>query len=94
MSSITDWILTSSQEPWFIEMNPTGRIPVLVDHTREDFVIFESAAILLYLEQQYDKAKRRFSPDIQKHPREYSLMLQWIFFAVRFYNQLYAMECI
>jgi len=65
-------------------MNPNGRIPVLVDHSREDFVIFESAAILLYLEQHYDK-KKRLSLDPQKHPKEYSSMLQWVFFAVRYY---------
>lgn len=63
-------------------MNPNGRIPVLVDHIKEDFVVFESAAILLYLEQHYDR-KRRFSFDPQKQPKECSTMLQWIFFSVR-----------
>lgn len=63
-------------------MNPNGRIPVLVDHNQDNFAIFESAAILLYLEQHYDK-KKRLSPDPQKSPKDYSSMLQWIFFAVR-----------
>ena len=63
-------------------MNPNGRIPILVDHHNDDFIVFESAAILLYLEQNYDK--KHFSPDAQKYPKEYSSMLQWIFFAVRF----------
>ncbi|RDB22870.1 Disulfide-bond oxidoreductase YfcG [Hypsizygus marmoreus] len=69
-----------NKEPSFIAMNPNGRIPVLVDHSRDDFAIFESAAILLYLEQNYD-TKKRFSFDAQKQPKDYSSMLQWIFFA-------------
>ena len=67
-----------------MKMNPNGRIPVLVDHSHDDFAIFESAAILLYLEQHYDR-KKRFSFDAQKHLKEYSSMLQWMFFSVRFY---------
>ncbi|KAG6890272.1 hypothetical protein C0992_002538 [Termitomyces sp. T32_za158] len=61
-------------------MNPNGRIPVLVDHNADNFPIFESAAILLYLEQHFDK-KKAFSFDAEKNPKEYSSILQWIFFA-------------
>jgi len=68
------------QEPWFIKLNPNGRIPVLVDRSRNDFVIFETAAILLYLAQHYDK-ETKFSFDAEKSPNEYSELLQWIFFA-------------
>jgi len=68
------------KEPWFIKLNPNGRIPVLVDRSRDDFVVFETAAILLYLAQHYDKdAKFIFRQDTQ--PNDYSEMLQWIFFA-------------
>lgn len=68
------------KEPWFIKLNPNGRIPVLVDRQREDFVVFETAAILLYLEQHYDP-ERKFGFDPVKQPNEYSEMLQWIFWA-------------
>jgi glutathione S-transferase len=71
------------QEPWFIKMNPNGRIPVLVDRSRGNFCVFESSAILLYLAQHYDKG-RIFWFDAEKDPNDYSEMLQWIFFAVRF----------
>ena len=37
------------KEPWFLELNPNGRIPVIVDHGEDDFVVFESGAILIYL---------------------------------------------
>jgi glutathione S-transferase len=69
------------KEPWFIKLNPNGRIPVLVDRAREDFVVFETAAILLYLEQHYDPEKKLgFDPVSQ--PNDYSEMLQWMLWAV------------
>lgn len=71
----------TQKEPWFIKLNPNGRIPVLVDHNRNDFVVFETAAILLYLQQHYDK-DGKFGFDKEKDPDLYSEELQWIFFAV------------
>lgn len=70
------------KEPWFIDLNPNGRIPVLVDRSRNNFVVFETAAILLYLEQHYDK-ERKFVFSADTEPNDWSEMLQWIFFAVR-----------
>ncbi|KAF7985521.1 hypothetical protein HWV62_3745 [Athelia sp. TMB] len=72
-----DFSKTEQKEPWFLEINPNGRIPALVDHSRGDFKVFETAAILLYLEQHYDP-ERKFTFDPQSD--EYSEMLQWIFF--------------
>ncbi|KAG6817429.1 hypothetical protein H0H87_008597 [Tephrocybe sp. NHM501043] len=57
------------QRPSFLKLNPNGRIPVLVDHTAEEFPIFESAAILLYLEQNCD-TKKAFSFDALKDPKD------------------------
>ena len=31
----------------FLALNPNGRIPVIIDHDNDDFVVFESGAILL-----------------------------------------------
>jgi len=59
-------------------MNPNGRIPVLVDRARGGFTVFETAAILLYLEQHYDK-ELVFSFDPVKQSNDHSEMLQWIF---------------
>jgi len=68
------------KEPWFIKLNPNGRIPTIVDQSREGFPVFETSAILLYLAQHYDKEyKFWFNPQTQ--PNEYSDMLQWIFWA-------------
>ncbi|KAG9317536.1 glutathione S-transferase [Chiua virens] len=68
------------KEPWFIALNPNGRIPVLVDreHKPEPFSVFESAAILLYLVRKYD-TKGTFS--FPAGSDDESVMLQWIFFA-------------
>ncbi|GAW03445.1 glutathione S-transferase C-terminal-like protein [Lentinula edodes] len=68
------------KDPWFIAINPNGRIPAIVDHNRNDFVVFETAAILIYLQQHYD-TENKFGWDPKENPDEYSEMLQWIFFA-------------
>ena len=44
--------------------------------------MFETAAILLYLEQHYD-TQLKFAFDPQTRPDEHSEMLQWMFFTVR-----------
>lgn len=67
------------KQPWYLDINPNGRIPALVDKNRNNFAVFESAAILLYLEQHYDPLLK-FSYDATTQPEEYSQMLQWIFF--------------
>ena len=80
-SEYIDISKNTQKEPWFIKLNPNGRIPVLVDRARNDFVVFETAAILLYLQQHYDK-DNKFSFDPKADPDSYSELLQWIFFAV------------
>lgn len=61
------------KEDWFLKMNPNGRIPVIVDKDNDDFVVFESGAILIYLAEKADK----FLPvDVKKR----SQVLQWLMF--------------
>ncbi len=61
------------KEPWFLELNPNGRIPVLVDHDAEDFAIFESGAIMLYLGE---KTGRLLPASAQGR----SEVVQWLMF--------------
>jgi glutathione S-transferase len=70
------------KEPWFIKLNPNGRIPVITDKARGDFNVFETSAILLYLAQHYDK-EHKFWFNPEQEANSYSELLQWLFFAVR-----------
>ncbi len=66
------------KEAWFLEINPNGRIPAIVDHDVQDaegkdLAIFESGAIMLYLA---DNAGRL----IPKDPVGRSRAIQWLMF--------------
>ncbi|KAG8916854.1 glutathione S- transferase, nitrogen catabolite repression regulator, partial [Tulasnella sp. 408] len=67
------------KEPWFLKINPNGRIPAMSDPNRGDFNVFESAALILYLIQHYDK-EYKLSFDPVNEPDAYSEALQWTFF--------------
>ena len=38
----------------FLKVNPNGRIPAIIDHTRNSYAVFESGAIMWYLVQKHD----------------------------------------
>jgi GST-like protein len=57
----------------YLRLNPNGRIPTIVDHGNEDFVVFESGAILLYLAEKTG----RFLP---ADPQQRSRVIQWLMF--------------
>jgi GSH-dependent disulfide-bond oxidoreductase len=61
------------KKPAFRALNPNGRIPVIVDHACDDFVLFESGAILWYLAERCQKL-------IPKSPRQRALCHQWLMF--------------
>ncbi|KAJ7645446.1 glutathione S-transferase [Mycena polygramma] len=73
-----DMSKTEQKEPWFLALNPNGRIPTIVDRARNNFAVFETGSILLYLQQHYD-AEDRFGFDPKTD--EYSEVLQWMFWA-------------
>jgi glutathione S-transferase len=60
------------RRPEFLQINPAGKLPVLVDG---DFVLTESAAIVLYLAEKY----RKFIPTDARGRAEIN---QWLMFTV------------
>ena len=59
--------------PEFLAMNPNGRIPVIVDHDNDDFVVFESGAILIYLAEKSGQL-------LPSEEKARSRVLQWLMF--------------
>lgn len=61
------------KEDWFLKICPNGRIPAIVDHDEDDFAVFESGAILIYLA---DKTGKFLSTEKKLRSR----ILQWLMF--------------
>lgn len=63
----------TQKESWFLRINPNGRVPAIVDRDEQDFAVFESGAILVYLAEKTG----RFLPSGHK---ERSTVMQWLMF--------------
>jgi len=61
------------KEPWFLAINPNGRIPAIVDRENGDFAVFESGAVLMYLAEKTGQ----FLPT---EPKAHSKVIQWLMF--------------
>lgn len=61
------------KQDWYLALNPNGRIPTIIDHDNDDFVVFESGAILIYLAEKCGK----FLP---ADPKGRSRVIQWLMF--------------
>ncbi len=67
-------ILSGEQrEPEYLKLNPNGRIPTIVDHANDDFAVFESGAILIYLAE---KTGKLMPTDMKGR----SQVIQWLMF--------------
>ena len=58
---------------WFLQINPNGRIPVLKTMGKDNTIIFDSNAILLFLAEKFGQLLPSNEPDR-------TLVLQWLMF--------------
>ncbi len=68
-----DFAQNEQKQEWYLKINPNGRIPAIIDRENNDFGVFESGAILIYLAE---KAGRLLSANNEKR----SVALQWLMF--------------
>jgi glutathione S-transferase/GST-like protein len=61
------------KKPWFTAINPNGRIPAIIDRGNDDFAVFESGAIMIYLAE---KTGRLLPTDEKGRSR----VIQWLMF--------------
>ncbi|MBK9758017.1 MAG: glutathione S-transferase N-terminal domain-containing protein [Nannocystis sp.] len=61
------------KQPWFREINPNARIPAIVDRDADNFAVFESGAILIYLAE---KTGQFLPTDVKGRSR----VIQWLMF--------------
>ncbi len=61
------------KEDWHLAINPNGRVPTIVDHDADDFAVFESGAILIYLAEKTGKL-------LPSDAKGRSRVIQWLMF--------------
>jgi GST-like protein len=61
------------KKPEFLKLCPNGRIPAIVDKDNDDFAVFESGAIMLYLAEKTGQF-------IPSDPKKRSQVVQWLMF--------------
>jgi glutathione S-transferase len=77
---VIDFSKNEQKEPWFLEINPNGRIPALRDESFNNgkgIDLFESGAIMMYLCENYDKDHKLSYP---RGTRECYEVCEWVFF--------------
>jgi glutathione S-transferase len=73
-----DFYKNEQKQSPHIGYNPNGRIPTLVDGNNDDFPVWESNAILMYLMERYDSENK--TGFMGTTPDEKAQVIQWLFF--------------
>lgn len=61
------------KKPEYLAINPNGRIPAIVDGSNDNFVVFESGAIMIYLAEKAGKL-------LPTDEKGRSQVIQWLMF--------------
>ncbi len=72
-TKVVDISAGDQKKPEYLAINPNGRIPTIVDCDEDNFAIFESGAIMIYLAE---KAGRLLPSDAKGRSR----VIQWLMF--------------
>ncbi|PYI25691.1 glutathione S-transferase [Aspergillus indologenus CBS 114.80] len=77
-TSLIDLETNEQKQPWFLRLNPNGKIPIIIDRPsgEDPFPVMESSAELLYLVEKFD-------PDHHFHfatATHRSQLYQWLIF--------------
>lgn len=75
---VLDFSHKEQKRPDYLRLNPNGRIPTIVDRDADDFAVFESGAILIYLAEKYGPQKR-WTP-LPADAKGRSEVIQWVMF--------------
>jgi GSH-dependent disulfide-bond oxidoreductase len=70
---IVNILAGDQKQPEYLRINPNGRIPAIVDRDADDFAVFESGAIMIYLAEQAGKL-------LPTDRKGRSLVIQWLMF--------------
>ncbi|TVS19427.1 MAG: glutathione S-transferase [Gammaproteobacteria bacterium] len=68
-----DMSAEEQKRPEYLRLNPNGRIPTIVDRDNDDFAVFESGAIMIYLAE---RTGRLLPTDAKGRSR----VIQWLMF--------------
>ena len=68
-----DLVKKEQKKVKYLKLNPNGRVPTIVDRENENFVVFESGAILIYLAEKTGQL-------LPEQPEKRSKVLQWLMF--------------
>ncbi|GAA6014337.1 hypothetical protein JCM11491_005046 [Sporobolomyces phaffii] len=71
-----DFSKNEQKEPWFLEINPNGRIPAVIDRSSNDLAIWETGSILRYLAEKYDTGFKLHFDSLADETELYN----WVFF--------------
>jgi GSH-dependent disulfide-bond oxidoreductase len=61
------------KQDWYLALCPNGRIPAIVDRAQDNFAVFESGAILVYLAEKTGQL-------MPQDAKGRSLVMQWLMF--------------